>query len=1395
MANRVVIDVEARFVDNVTNEAKSAAKSFDNLEKSAEAVQKDLSGLGKTKAKPKVDLDSNSAAKKLNDMDKKLNRFRKTKAEAKLSVLDRATAIIDKVTSKAKAFASKVYSGIVKVRDSNVLSFLNKASSGLKSLTSKAWSVAVKIKDTFTAPLTKLKNMLFSVKTLIAGIVAGWAATKLIGAPISLADQYSSAKIGFSTLLGDAGGQKMMNDLDAFAKKTPFNTSGVIANAQKMMAMGWDVNTILQDLEVIGNAAAATGKLDQGLESIVRAMSQIKTKGKLSTEELNQLAEAGIAAKAMLAENLGYGTGDEGIAAMTADLEKGAIASNVAIQALLQGMQKYDGMMDSMANETVEGLWSQLKDTFEINIVRKWGQGLQDGAKRGFGTFQNLLDKSEDALSSLGDTLHELGKAASNWVADKLDNLVQKVKAITQSAEFAGADLKGKLSMLWRGIVSDPLSEWWESTGKAKMAKTAKKIGETIGKMLTAGLLALFGATEALDKIGEDSGNSIAGSFVSGFLANFDGQAITDAFANAIGNVWNALPGWAKLLIGGYGAGMLAKGISSLAGGITTLLGTSATMGAANVMTGGSGLLGLIGTAGVAGVGASGLLGFLSKTGYRLMGGTSALSIGGGAAALAGGGALAGGATIIKGGVDLYKAYTTDDQVESGALKRSGYTALGGVGTGAAIGSIFGPAGTLIGAGIGGLVGWIGGNHWADNYREKNATTSSAEQSAKQAEEKRLSEMEAIIEREKAIQQGLADHFGDISMTMDEISTEITEMFGKDLIDSANATKDAFSQMAASLETFENANSSLKKVLWMSTLRKEAKLSSDKINELKTAVTNLTDAAKTYVQDAQYASSEAIAAIMGDSAEARKVLDKSTAYYSERSGRLESLTYELSKKMNAALADNVISIDEEASIQNIRNQIANITAQIDKDQFEASMNTIKAKYNSSDMTYETFGNMIDAAGQTSSEMVDSIWEQFGQASIGLTEGSNAWNALLKETLKKIKEPVMSAANFGLDKLQTKYSDDLGILGSNWSEIISNNTVTEIGNAARELASNEKLRGEIGKVLELMKPTTDQVQDLADAYTEAGMEIPNALMDYLNTTAFYEAIAAGPQALKDFWKTSGSLETNEIIVPAKIIYDVIEEPEFQNAEGKWTSGDDLEFQLEGHADVEWTYDPFNAAWIEPDGVYGFTTNALVNAGWTYDEFDKKWISPDETYSFSTSANVDVKYNILGGLPALSILNGGKARGGIVGGDSAMDAFARGGIVGGSTRFIRVNEESPEMIIPLSDQRRGRALKLWAQAGNIMGVPGFARGGIVGGNGSDEGIRFNTYDSGSESAGGRTVHVDVGGVTLEINVSGSDRESIIDAIKAQAGEIADYMVGVIADALETEFQNTPVRGGVA
>lgn len=1553
MANRVVIDVEARFVDNVTDEAKSAAKSFETLEKAAEDTQKDLKDLGKTNAKPKVDADTSRATKKLDAMDKKLNKLGRSKTETKLTALDKATSVINKVTSAIKSATNKTYNYMVKLRDSNVLSSLSKMSSGIKSLTGKAWSVAVKIKDTFTAPLTKLKNMLFNVKNLIAGIATAmavkWTWSNLIQNPINVSDAYSSAKIGFSTLLGDTAGQQMMDDLDAFAKATPFKTNNVIANAQKMMAMGWDAENIIKDMETIGNAAAATGKMDQGLESIVRALSQIKTKGKLSTEELNQLAEAGIAAKAMLAENLGYGTGDSGIAKMTEDLEKGAIASDVAIQALMAGMQKYDGMMDSMANETVEGLISQMQDAFEISIVRKWGQGLQDGAKRGFGTIVQLLDESEEALAEFGDMLYEIGKTASNWAADKLQGVVDKILQITDTFEFHNADLKGKLSMLWNGLIVDPLKEWWDKGGRDKTIDTAGKIGKWMGKTLTKGLLAIFGVTDFLDSDNKmpSAGAKIAESFVQGFKENFDGKAITDAFVDAISDVWGALPWWAKMLIGGVGVGKAAGLVSNVAGGIAKFIGTKATVSDAGAIVAGSGLRGLIGgnvinaagdvvgatglrgligSTGNAMVSGTGILGKLAGAGYGFMGGPASAGayfgagMSGGTAALIGGAGIAGGvagaASLIKGGVDLYKGYTTEDEVEARASKTSGWTAVGGTLGGAAIGTAILPGlGTLIGAGIGGIAGWIGGNAWADEIRKTDDAINDVTAATADLE----TEQEKLDKKAKIVWQNMKDHFGDIKLSMSEIEAMTKQIVWGDDLANYEQFNTATQSAEASLKSLKSASEATNKWLWKASLG--ITFDADDQESILASFDEYIAGAKSYVENKHYEFTAAVSLLVDTESEIGKsIMDTGNAFYGKYQEDLNAAGKELGDMLTNAVADGFINAEEHDAIVAAQQKIAEITQKISDAETTADLELIKVKFGAGNLDLDSFDSFMEQMETTLNERVSandaafkatvsSLNLQLDEGAITKEEYDKQLQALIDGYTGKVEAIKTQVKNVELEIIGEAYTKDLdpygigldvtkklndaltaslaaGIDPINWTteqaqdflntENLSQSSAEAIGKMLSGLASqlelvevDGELMFKIGavhaeegieekvteKVVDYIPGTVEtvmgvditgeaKVQNAIEILAEDfGIEPEKAAMMSFLISADYEVLYKTPIA-HYLMKELGIGQNEAIEIQQELCLDpeiTVDErveilashfgiPESQAATILW--------RLTGDKAVQNTIDLLSEDFGVPEEIADTIALLLTGDKEILEKIDTTNLAAElgvppevaETIitKLSGAKSIEEKVSVLGSELVDSTTvdqtitvrlktkvvkiadkikswfgggdeDGSGYRGGIFGGDSAMDAFYRGGltdnsgVVSGSTRYIRVNEEEPEMVIPLSSQRRDRALDLWNKTGELLDVPGFARGGSTDGS-QDEGIRFRSYGN-SESAGGKSIQINLGGVKFEVNVSGSDRESIVEAIKAQAGDLADYLVGIIADSLETEFENTPVRGGVA
>ena len=1424
MGQKITIDMELRFVDNATGGAKSASKAINQIEKEAKEAGQELDNLAKKKAKPSVDSDTTKVDRKLSRIDATLKKlgFRKTKTT--IDADDKVTAKITKALNKLGRFAGRKFKAFLELKDSDALRTLNKMSDGLSSLTRKTFRIPVKILDYATRPLRSLRDMLFSIKGLVAAITAGFAAKQLVINPINVADAYSSAKISFSTLLGESQGQQMMDNLDDFAKATPFNTTNVISNAQKMLAMGWDAENIIEDMEVIGNAAAATGKLDQGLESIVRAMSQIKTKGRLSTEELNQLAEAGIAAKSMLAEQLGYGTGDSGIAAMTKDLEDGAIASDKAIEALLAGMQKYDGMMESMANETVEGLGSQIKDAFDINVVRKWGQGLQDGAKRGFGTVVELLDESETALGEFGDMLYDLGHTASNWVADKFQNAVDKVLEITDSFEFKNASLGEKFKMLWKGVITDPLREWWEGGGRAKTIETAGEIGEWMGKTITSGLLAIFGVTDILDdetasKLGESGGMSIAQSFAKGFKENFDGSAITDAFVDAISDVWGALPTWAKILLGTYGVGKAAGGLANLAGGVSSFIG-----GAKNVLGGFKASIVPIGPSYVAG---NGLLGTIGKAGVGLGATTTGGALLMGTAGIAGG--LAAGASLIKGGMDIYNAFTTDDKIERQASATSGIGAVGGVASGAAIGATIGSVipglgtlvGGLIGAGIGGIGGWI----WGENEADKIRATDDAINDVTAAVQDLETEEEKLAAKNKLVWQNMRDHFGDVKLSMTEITRLANQIvWGKDL-ESYDKFVTATKQAEASLQSLNSAGQQTDRWMWKAGLG--VTFNDDEIESITASFDEYINSAKAYVENKHYEFSAAVSLLVDVESESGKsIMESGNAFYAKYKEDLDAAGQELGDLLTQSVADGFINAEEQAAITAAQQKMASITQKIADAETSAELQLIDLKFGDGKLDVDSFDSFMaqiqttldtrmSANDEAFKVAVSALQLQLQEGAIDQTEYDKQLQALVDGYTAKVESVKADILDVELNIIGEAYAAD-GVTKDKLSKALQDSLAQGIDpiswttEQARQFLGIDSLsESSAGAIAQMLGGVADQLElvevdgklMLSLGIETAGVE-PETVVDIVDSTipdAMDEDISLNLTAIPQ-------IQNNIEVLAAEF---GIEESYAETILWKLRATKGIENKVEILC-TEFGIEPTRAETI----LWNLTGQKQILKPLSLTALD---FGIRSTYSTSPTINVTPKVGTISQIRLLtSYLTGGSNytggtpyaakgqgfRGGIFGGSSSLEAFATGGIadgndggmVRGGAKLIKVAEEgSPEMIIPLSSQRRKRGLDLWEKAGQLMGVPGFARGGRTDG-GADEGIRFLGTGSGSAS-GGQAVHVEVGGVKVELHVNADGSTNVVEAIKAQLGEITDAVVGAIADELGAMFENTPVRGGVA
>lgn len=203
-------------------------------------------------------------------------------------------------------------------------------------------------------------------KGAVGAIVGVGVALGALGlASVKAAGQMEQTRIAFTTLLKDGEKAKsFLSELEKFAASTPFELPGVLDASKRLLAFGFSAEQVIPILTAVGDSAAALGIGEEGIQRLTLAIGQMQAKGKVSAEEMLQLAEAGVPAWEMLANKIGTD-----IPTAMDKASKGQISAAEGIQAVISGMNsKFGGMMEQQS-QTINGIMSNIQDSVTQSMV------------------------------------------------------------------------------------------------------------------------------------------------------------------------------------------------------------------------------------------------------------------------------------------------------------------------------------------------------------------------------------------------------------------------------------------------------------------------------------------------------------------------------------------------------------------------------------------------------------------------------------------------------------------------------------------------------------------------------------------------------------------------------------------------------------------------------------------------------------------------------------------------------------------------------------------------------------------------------------------------------------------------------------------------------------------
>lgn len=271
------------------------------------------------------------------------------------------------------------------------------------------------------------------------GTAAGLAGKALsaLSAPVrdvvsrgfSYRSMWEQAEIGFTTMLGSAeAARKQLGDLATFAEKTPFEFPDTITGARRLMALGFAAKDVIPMLTAVGDATAALGGNADMLDRMTMALGQMRTKGKVSAEEMMQLAEAGVPAWELLAKAIGK-TVKETMKLSEAGRLDGAAASQlIAIQlekryaglmarqsATLQGRQSsLQDIYNRASGTAVAPLYNTVNNAADVALQKLSGGGADKLANGVAGILSKITNPIDTAIKGIGEA--DLSKLGMSYV-------------------------------------------------------------------------------------------------------------------------------------------------------------------------------------------------------------------------------------------------------------------------------------------------------------------------------------------------------------------------------------------------------------------------------------------------------------------------------------------------------------------------------------------------------------------------------------------------------------------------------------------------------------------------------------------------------------------------------------------------------------------------------------------------------------------------------------------------------------------------------------------------------------------------------------------------------------------------------------------------------------------
>lgn len=398
------------------------------------------------------------------------------------------------------------------------------------------------------------------------------------------------------------------------------------------------------------------------------------------------------------------------------------------------------------------------------------------------------------------------------------------------------------------------------------------------------------------------------------------------------------------------------------------------------------------------------------------------------------------------------------------------------------------------------------------------------------------------------VDANLEDHFGDIKLSAEEVEDVAKRLTTTDWTVKLQTSIEETQKLEDYQQEIRSAVDEMNKLDWKVSVGLE--LTEEEKGAYKESIDEYVSNAQEYILQRQYVAHLNLSMVFGDdeSGLGDKIIQASDQIYSESYATLLDLGEQMSEAINKGAEDNVFNAE---TIANIKKQMDDELQKLEDQRYEAQINYLGVSLTSNGLDKDSFNEVVTQAQEQINQQMEDIGNFETQVALEIQiqkdngefndeNGNLIWDEYQKaldqikyqvanrkaEVIQPVFEMELSTivGNYQeeLDAIQPQldsafsealaYSIERGaIAGTESGKIaLSNSAASVVETLSQELAYSYEAasagmsstsKSAMKKLLKEMEPTTQQLEEQAQVFRDAGKQVPRSISEGL--TDYYE----------------------------------------------------------------------------------------------------------------------------------------------------------------------------------------------------------------------------------------------------------------------------------------------------